>query len=29
VPGYQDVKKFTATLDGVDRYKKAVTLKTP
>lgn len=29
VPGYQDVEKFTATLDGVDRYKKAVTLKTP
>ncbi|MFT4827287.1 MAG: hypothetical protein ACI96L_000574, partial [Paracoccaceae bacterium] len=25
----QDVEKFTATLDGVDRYKKAVTLKTP
>jgi thioredoxin-related protein len=29
VPGYQDVEKFTTTLDGVERYKDAVTLKTP
>jgi len=29
VPGYQDVEKFTVTLDGVDRYKKTVTSKAP
>ncbi len=29
VPGYQDVKKFNETLDGVERYQKAVTLRTP
>jgi hypothetical protein len=24
VPGYQDVKKFSETLDNVERYRKAV-----